>query len=443
MINDYVLDNSLTPSALAPLMPVVANVGAEMAALGAVLLKADVAGEVFEIAPPQAFYKSAHADLASVLIEMIEAGDAVDDPQIVLTELMRRGLADKLGGAGYLITLRERAIIPVLGVRHARDVREMWVRRTAVEAAYSTVQKACDPVADVTEIIARLAEAADRVMELREAERATPPPTFEDLMAGEENHNWIVPGLLETMDRLVLTGQEGGGKSVLNRQLAACLNQGRHPFTGAPLPRRLRVMLVDCENTAAQARRGFHPIVNVLRSKISEPLRWDGFYVLNRPEGLDLLGAADSGWLDRSVREARPDVLFVGPLYRLHNESINDEQAAKKLVATLDSIRVRHGVALVVEAHAGHAEEFGGKRKMRPVGSSVFLRWPEFGLGMRRSEDNDKSGPPLIMDLIPWRGSREDRDWPKKIMRGGVNKLPWIPYGGPDDPFYDRVVRGA
>jgi replicative DNA helicase len=139
-------------------------------------------------------------------------------------------------------------------------------------------------------------------------------------------------------------------------------------------------------------------------------------------------------WLERWVTACTPAVLVIGPLYKLHREDINGETAARALTVELDSLRARHNVAIITEAHAGHAKGDDGKRLMRPRGSSLFLGWPEFGIGLRRSSDD----PNGTADVVAWRGHRDDgRMWPDRLFKGRPGLIPWKPF-----PEYYDLVEG-
>ena len=101
-----------------------------------------------------------------------------------------------------------------------------------------------------------------------------------------------------------------------------------------------------------------------------------------RPEGLDLARDKDVSRLLRLVAAISPDVVLLGPLYRLAPRALNDDSDAAPIIATLNMIRTR-GACVLLEAHAGHALGAGGRRDLRPRGSSAFLGWPEFGYGIR------------------------------------------------------------
>jgi RecA-family ATPase len=232
-----------------------------------------------------------------------------------------------------------------------------------------------------------------------------------------------VPGLIERGDRLMLTGFEGLGKSMLTRQMAVTIAAGLHPFTFEEIDPR-RVLLVDCENSQRQSRRKFrelgpriHPLRAARARRRATPHP--------PPEGIDLTRDSDAAWLLERVTAHRPDVLFIGPFYRLHAANMNDELPARKTIAVLDLARVKADCALIVEAHAGHGEQ-GKNRSVRPAGSSLLLRWPEFGYGLAPGDDPAPGQPCRIVDVKAWRGPRDERDWPAALAWGKPGQWPWI-----------------
>jgi replicative DNA helicase len=115
--------------------------------------------------------------------------------------------------------------------------------------------------------------------------------------------------------------------------------------------------------------------------------------------------------------------------------NILEEQAAQALTSILDGLRARHHFALVCEGHAGHAKTGEGSRGVRPIGASLFLRWPEFGWGIRADEEHRGEEHPSVVDVISWRGGRDERDWPTGLQHG--HELPWSPTAD----YWDRVAR--
>lgn len=427
------------------------DVAAEQSLLGSVLTAADVAGSALMSVPMDAWWNPRHRDVAAVLAKMLTRGEGVD-PTTVLSRLLERG--SKVEGP-YLLTLIERAWVPANAGMYADRVRELYARRELAKAAVHLAQK-LDAEWEAGLNQGDLAEFTIReaVKEIRDActvaemstssDNLPAPGTLADLLEGEDTYDWLVPGLMERMERWVLTGSEGTGKSVLIAQFVTAVAAGIHPFTGDPLSSGpVRVLVVDCENPRPASRRRYRWMVSVVDKARDfaglEPVDWprQQMHVELRPGGIDLLRGPEASWLEHAVNATAPDILAIGPLYRLHRSDPNDERAARDLVAILDGIRERYHVAIVTEAHAGHAEDRSGGRKMRPSGSSLWLRWPEFGYGLRRAKEDTGNEHPEIVDMVAWRGSREERAWPRQLQHGrlSVTPLPWKP-ANPD--YYDQ-----
>lgn len=257
------------------------------------------------------------------------------------------------------------------------------------------------------------------------------PDIWEFLAAGDDAYDWLVPDVLERGDRVMITGAEGLGKSVWLRQLLVMLAAGIHPFRHEELLTPLRALTVDCENSPRQNRRHFGALAGLSVTK-GRRVPDGGLRLIHRPEGIDLTRGDDAEWLLERVRAHKPDVMYIGPFYRLHNSDINDEVAARKTVSVLDAVRnAGDGCVLLMEAHAGHGQS-GSKRMLRPAGSSLLLRWPEFGFGLRRAKECDPADQrPSLVDLEAWRGSRDERDWPDSFRHGRTGEWPWMPESGP------------
>lgn len=251
------------------------------------------------------------------------------------------------------------------------------------------------------------------------------PDLHEFLGAFDQPILWVLPDLLERGDRLIWTGEEGRGKSMAVRQIAIAAAAGVHPFTDADCPPQ-RVLYIDCENAERKSRRHFRHLARVAEYK-RHPVPRGGFRIIHRPEGIDLSREEESLWLAERVTAHQPDLLVIGPLYKLHALDINEEQSARTIVRVLDAVRIITGCAVVIEAHAPHGPE--GSRALRPFGSSLFMRWPEFGYGIRIRIPDDKDEKPTRkhVEVKSWRGPRDEREWPRELVWGEEEfAWPWV-----------------
>lgn len=262
-------------------------------------------------------------------------------------------------------------------------------------------------------------------------------PTIAELFEQTFSKRWVVPGMLACRERVVLTAAEGLGKSVLSTQWAICLAAGLHPFTGARLDEPKRVLLLDAENSPEQTQNRYQ----WAGDRVTELGGVSGWAKrINhqiRPEGFDITGR-DRQWFSNTVAKASPDLIVMGPAYKMMGAAkTSDDAAILAFFAVLDEIRVKHDTALLIEAHSGHAKD-DDKRSVRPFGSSVWMRWPEIGVGLRRSDDLDAHEPiASVVDVVHWRGNREQRDWPTLLKRGGDRELPWSPMQ--DDGYWQKA----
>jgi RecA-family ATPase len=226
----------------------------------------------------------------------------------------------------------------------------------------------------------------------------------------------------------MVTGAEGLGKSVWCRQLCVQLAAGVHPFIEGEHVDPLRVLAIDCENSTRQNRRHYGRLAGVSVTK-GRRVPDGNLRIIHRPEGIDLTRGADAEWLLERVHAHRPDVMYIGPFYRLLTADVNDETEVRRTVAVLDAARtVGNGCVLLMEAHAGHGPASGAQRALRPIGSSLLLRWPEFGFGLRRAKECDPADVrPSLVDLEPWRGGRDERKFPRSFRHGRDGDWPWLP----------------
>ena len=402
---------------------------AEQAVLGAMLLSAAAAEECLSALAAGDFYRPAHGVIFTAIRTLIRDSRPADAVTL-MAWLTDAGDLRAAGGAPYLHTLIASVPTVAQAPHYAHIVRDRAVRRRLLEAGRRITQLARESAEGAHGLTERAVREVEAVRAEGQADDVTTPTVTEflDVPAEDDTYDWIVPGLLERGDRMVLTGTEGAGKSTLFRQLAVCIAAGVHPFDHKQIEPK-RVLIVDCENGAAHTRRKLRPMVIQAGSE-GYPIRETNLWIEVRPEGLDLAADKDVSWLLRRIAAISPDAVMIGPLYRLAPRALTDDSDAAPVIATRNMIRAR-GACVLLEAHAGHALGAGGRRDLRPRGSSAFLGWPEFGYGIR-SSDLSEAKQQRIVDVVPWRGDRDEREWPERLAAGG--RWPWSAHVQVADP---------
>lgn len=293
-----------------------------------------------------------------------------------------------------------------------------WAVRRQIDAAATKVR--ADAFNPSTPAGTFAAQAAASFIEIRDGGTVSSDLTAitaRELLAQQDDEpDWLIPNLLEKRDRLMLTGEEGLGKSHLLRQMAIHVAAGLDPFHDAGRYQPGVALIIDCENTWSQVRRKMRPSLEFVSSRADDPSDRIWVDCTNR---MDITRDKDLARIHQLLDAHNPDVVVIGPLYRLVPRALQNDDDTAPVLAALDTIRDR-GAALLMEAHAGHAIGRGGVRDLRPRGSSSLLGWPEFGYGMRAVAEG-------IADLVPWRGNREERPWPQRVRRADGYR--WMPHG--------------
>jgi len=228
----------------------------------------------------------------------------------------------------------------------------------------------------------------------------------------KDTYDWVIPGLVERSERVIVVAAEGVGKTMLARQVGILCGAGIHPFSFQPIP-RVRTLSVDLENPERIIRRTSRSVA--VQALHQSPGELDAF-ILTKPSGMDLLQARDRAILEEALDEVKPHMLIIGPLYKAFIDpgGRTSEAIAVEVARYLDTIRTIYNCALWIEHHAPLGSS-GSSRDLRPFGSAVWSRWPEFGISLQ--PDPTIVGE-YVYDIKHFRGARDERQWPLKIKRG-------------------------
>lgn len=228
----------------------------------------------------------------------------------------------------------------------------------------------------------------------------------------DNNFDWVIPGLLERSERVILVAAEGVGKTMLARQVSILSSCGLHPFSFQPI-KPVRTLFVDLENPERIIKRISRKIFNEAL-KLSPLTDEPQAHLFMKPAGLNLLNAGDRALLEKRLEETKPELLCIGPLYKSFVDpgGRTSEAVAIEIAKYFDDIRTAYKCALWIEHHAPLGSTMA-TRDLRPFGSAVWSRWPEFGIALHPA-----IGAPFTYDVKHFRGARDERPWPSVIARG-------------------------
>lgn len=305
--------------------------------------------------------------------------------------------------------------------QYAAAVRSDSLRRAARETGELLISHARDQGVSPADLLSKARGMLDASIDGASTGRLRAKP-LADILAGSDSYDWVIDGLLERQDRLILTGGEGAGKTTFARQVCVMAAAGLHPLNRvmnerghrvAQLMQPVKVLVIDAENTEKQWRRATR--YTVRRSAEEGAVDPAQELMVVAGHRIDVTKGVHLGEIHRLLDVHKPDLLYIGPLYKITHGAIQTDDDAAPLLVALDSIRER-GVTLLMEAHAAKGDGHGGVRDLRPRGSAALMGWPEFGIGLHPLDDGS-------VELKRWRGDRDERQWPRFLVRG--TDWPW------------------
>ena len=393
------------------------DIEAEIWTLSAMMNSGQAIIEAAEIVQGGDFFRPLHQEIFGAMVAMSAAGEPV-------TPVTLRAWLDQYHDVKYgptqISDLFHLNVPPQWAAHHARIVWDASVRRRMQQTARRWEQVASDRSMSPQEMITRAQEFLE---ELARGAISDEGSIGLDDFLGRVNASGqeVIPGIVSRQDRVVVVGLEGSGKTVLAHQVAFCLAAGVHPFSLTGI-KPGRVLIVDLENPQyilQQRLKGLREIAS----------QYKGFRAANvrmyaRPGGINLLRRDHAFKLADAIRKYKPDLIVGGPVYKMFEETGDKDSSKHAAIARFfDTMRERHEPAVWLETHAPIATD-KGNRAMRPLGSGIWTRWPEFGIALARDPKDTNS---LFLDRF--RGDRdEQRVWPVAIERNRSigARWPWL-----------------
>lgn len=410
------------------------DVLAEQCVLGSILMAPDRLSIAVAQLRTSDFIRPAHQTIYDCMKALHARGQAID-AITVKAELERNGKLAKIGNALYLHELV--SVVPTVAhlPDHLDRVRRKGILRRGMEVGTRMVGRAYDGDDDIDGYLAEF-EAEVKHLAMYNDTSISDLSTVDDFCDEQASENrWVIPGVLQAQERVIVVATEGAGKSTLARQVVLCAAAGIHPFATGQRIDPVRTLYVDLENPPDLIRRR----MRTMRDLASREPGWDPdrAWRWTKPGGLNLKQARDQNQLERAIKEARPQLIALGPLYKSFIDGgERAEQLNSQVAAYFDHLREKYDVALWLETHAPLDSQ--GHRSLRPMGSGVWSRWPEFGIALRKSKD--EGDPPYTYIVDRFRGDRDERSWPVKLHRGS----PWPFEATHDEAFHNgRNIRVA
>lgn len=401
------------------------SIEAEQSLLGAILTRPSILTDLVPILDPSDFYASLHQHIYSTMLHLHDGGRAIDGVTVV----------DASEGLVQILDLTQLiAAVPSVSswARYADIVIEHSRRRRLIAHAADAIEQAYQPNSDPDRIMAYMDPSADRLIAPRSADIAGLYDVGAFMHLAEESsfsEPWLVPHILKPRWRVIIVAGEGIGKATLLRQIAVNAAAGRDPWLPTQRFDPVRVLYVDVENATSSIREQMRIANRAVSYDVLKEAQGN-LHLWHREGGIDLRERRPLAEFESVLQRTRPQIVFAGPLYKLYRKAPREdlEQAALDFTNKLDDLRVRYNFALVLEHHAPKPSG-GGYRELNPFGSSLWMRWPEFGITLDPKGNYTPTDAQFSVEVGRFRRDREVADWPDELDRGFISRstVPWTP----------------
>lgn len=233
--------------------------------------------------------------------------------------------------------------------------------------------------------------------------------------AESDSYDWLIPNLLERGERVMVVAAEGVGKTMLARQVALCSAAGLHPFKFSNM-KPIRTLMIDLENPERIIRRASRSIYGATLHYGHKTA--PEAHLLIKPDGVDLMRPEDRLMIEDAMERVKPEMVFLGPVYKSFVDpgGRTSESIAIEVAKYFDTLREYFKCAMWFEHHAPLGSAIAS-RDLRPFGSAVWSRWPEFGISLQPDPTSHEG---YVYEVKHFRGARDRREWPSRMKRGKV-----------------------
>ncbi|MHB0992568.1 MAG: AAA family ATPase [Burkholderiales bacterium] len=180
--------------------------------------------------------------------------------------------------------------------------------------------------------------------------------------------HWIIDGLIERGDQVLLAGAPKTGKSLLASQIALAAS-GAGSVIGWRAPIRQKVLYVNLEIKEKWLARRVNRQIG--KDDDNTRLQYMNFYSYSLSSGLDIMTERDMSALARRIKLLSPDLIVFDVFSRLHNENEVEPKAMKNVLLKFRDLA--NGAAHIIVIHTRKQDKGGGPQLASDIKGSVAI----------------------------------------------------------------------
>jgi hypothetical protein len=337
--------------------PLPANVEAEHALLGAILLNNSAYSCVADLLLPEHFSHPVHGRIYEAIGGLITAGKRAD-PIILKHVFDLDGTLAEIGGGRYLVDLAASTVTILNAEHYGRTIRDLYLRRQLADAAEMTLAELRSGIeTPIEQLVARHQQRMETCLLLPRGVTAKP---FEWTEPKElPRREWVYGHHLIRGFVSCTIAPGGAGKTALECAEALAMVTGRPLLDDAPQG-RLRVWLVNLEDPVDEIRRRIGAtalLYGIGKDDIGDRLHIDSgrdtamVVATDSREGVVVNRPVLDG-IKREISARSIDVLIIDPFVACHALPENDNGKIAAVARLWAEIAEATGCAIELVHHS-------------------------------------------------------------------------------------------
>lgn len=327
------------------------NVAAEEALLGSFLIDPQAIADINGSLKPHHFYMMKHRFIYEAMRAVHDAGTPLDFLTLA-SELERRNILEKVGGAVYLSQLIAATPSAMNARSYAREVIEAWRRREILSLASEIAQIAYDKESKLNEAAGFL---VPKIEMLFGHEMDAAYQSFAQLAPTLAPITWLWPAWIPRGMITLLGAVPGAGKSMIALDLAKRIIHGEAFPDGKPGVKPGNVIYVDAE------------LVPQILKERAEAWRMDTsklFLMLPKPhDAIDFGREEYRAQLRQMAETLKPALIIIDSLSSISSKGENNIEDIRSILSFLNELASTSGAGLVL---IHHLRKRGGQQMALP-----------------------------------------------------------------------------
>ena len=208
-----------------------------------------------------------------------------------------------------------------------------------------------------------------------------------DIMKGQQEVEWLVPGIIHKGGKGLIVAAPKAGKSMVALDLAVSLSCRQSWFGKPCLPRYVKTAVVSREDGPGMTKRRVYQFASGRGVSVSLLDEWMRFNTYEQKRSFSIQSDADVEEIIKWLKSEQIEFCIFDVLNILHGADENSNTQMTQVMMRFDQIKRETGCDIAV---IHHDKKDSGSGNKKPRGASAIDSWWEWKVSISPDAENEK-----------------------------------------------------